>query len=89
MHGPDPRKRAPRGIVAALIGAEAGAGIGLLFAGGRELAPLGLAAAGALAGPLVAMWLRALRLRLFRRVVREQLRGADESPNQAAIDSSA
>jgi uncharacterized integral membrane protein len=74
MEGPDPRRRAPRAIVAALIGAEAGAGIGLLLFGGRELVPLGLAAAGAVVGPAIALWLRAVRLLLFRRAVRKQLR---------------
>jgi hypothetical protein len=74
MHGPDPRRRAPREIVAVLIGAEAGAGIGLLAFGGRELAPLALAAAGALLGPVVAIWLRAVRLMLMRRAMRRHLR---------------
>jgi hypothetical protein len=74
MQGPDPRWRAPREIVAALIGAEAGAGIGLLAFGGRELAPLALAAAGALVAPAIAVWLRAVKLLLFRRAVRRQLR---------------
>ena len=74
MQGPDPRRRAPREIVAALIGAEAGAGIGLLAFGGRELAPLALAAAGALVAPAIAVWLRAVKLLLFRCAVRRQLR---------------
>jgi hypothetical protein len=74
MQGPDPRRRARREIVAALIGAEAGAFIGLLAFGGRELAPLGLAAAGAVAGPAIALWLRGMKLLLFRRAVRRQLR---------------
>jgi uncharacterized protein (DUF697 family) len=82
MQGPDPRRRAPREIVAALIGAEAGAGIGLLAFGGRELAPLALAAAGALVAPAIAVWLRAVKLLLFRRAVRRQLR---EGPPQ--VDS--
>jgi uncharacterized protein (DUF697 family) len=74
MVGPDPRRRARREIVAALIGAEAGAGIGLLVFGGREFAPLVLAGAGALVGPAIAVWLRAMKLLLFRRAVRKQLR---------------
>jgi hypothetical protein len=74
MQGPDPRRRARREIVAALIGAEAGAALGLLAFGGRELAPLALAAAGAVAGPAIAIWLRAVKLLLFRRTVRRQLR---------------
>ena len=74
MEGPDPRRRARREIVAALIGAEAGAAIGLLAFGGRELAPLALAAAGAATGPAIAIWLRAVKLLLFRRTVRRQLR---------------
>ena len=67
MQGPDPRRRARREIVAALIG-------GLLAFGGRELAPLALAAAGAATGPAIAIWLRAVKLLLFRRTVRRQLR---------------
>jgi hypothetical protein len=82
MQGPDPRRRARREVVAALIGAEAGAGIGLLAFGGRELAPLALAAAGALVAPAIAVWLRAVKLLLFRRAVRRQLR---EGPPQ--VDS--
>jgi hypothetical protein len=74
VKGPDPRRRARREIVAAIIGAEAGAGIGLLAFGGRELVPLALAAAGALAGPAIAIWLRAVKRLLFRRAVRRQLR---------------
>jgi hypothetical protein len=82
MEAPDPRRRARREIVAALIGAEAGAGIGLLAFGGRELAPLALVAAGAVVGPAIALWLRAVRVLLFRRAVRRQLR---EEP--ARVDS--
>jgi hypothetical protein len=74
MVGPDPRRRARREIVAALLGAEAGAGIGLLAFGGRELAPLAFAGAGALVGPALALWLRAMKMFLFRRAVRRQLR---------------
>jgi hypothetical protein len=72
MQGPDPRRRARRDIVAAIIGAEAGAGIGLLAVGATPLAPLGLAVAGAAAGAC------AIRLRhaLIRRWLRSQLRAA-------------
>jgi hypothetical protein len=72
MHGPDPRKPVRREIVGALIGAEAGAGVGLLALGGTVLAPLGLAVFGAVAGAAVA----GLRGVLIRRWVREQLRAA-------------
>ena len=43
MQGPDPRKPVRREIVAALIGAEVGAGVGLLALGDTLLAPLGMA----------------------------------------------
>jgi hypothetical protein len=72
MHGPDPRKPVRREIVAALIGAEAGAGLGLLVLGGTLLAPLGLAVFGAVVGAGVA----GLRGVLIRRWLREQLRAA-------------
>jgi hypothetical protein len=70
MKGPDPRKRARREIVAAIIGAEAGAGIGLVAVGGTPLAPLGLAAVGAAVGFVVA----GVRHALIRRWLRSQLR---------------
>jgi hypothetical protein len=70
MHGPDPRKPARREIAAALIGAEVGAGFGLLALGGTLLAPLGLAVLGAAAGAGVA----SLRGVLIRRWLRDQLR---------------
>ncbi|MEA2332024.1 MAG: hypothetical protein QOH58_2162 [Thermoleophilaceae bacterium] len=72
MRVPDPRKRAPRDVVAAIIGAEAGAGIGLLAFGATPLAPLGLAVAGALVG---AGAIRA-RNAMVRRWLRAQLRAA-------------
>lgn len=50
MQGPDPRKRARRDVAGALIGAEAGAGAGLLVLGSVPFAPLGMAALGAAAG---------------------------------------
>jgi hypothetical protein len=70
MQGPDPRRRARREIVAAIIGAEAGAGIGLLVMGATPLAPIGLAAAGAVFGA----GLMSLRHVLIRRWLRSQLR---------------
>jgi hypothetical protein len=72
MRGPDPRKRARREIVAGIIGAEAGAGIGLLVMGGTPLAPIGLAAVGAAFGAGVM----SLRHALIRRWLRSQLRAA-------------
>ncbi len=72
MTGPDPRKPVRREIVAALIGAEVGAGFGLLALGGTLLAPLGMAVFGAVAGAGVAR----LRVLLIRRWLREQLRAA-------------
>jgi hypothetical protein len=72
MHGPDPRRHARREIVAAIIGGEAGAAIGLFAAGATPLAPLGLAVVGAVAGA-GAMSLRHV---LIRRWLRSQLRAA-------------
>jgi hypothetical protein len=72
MQGPDPRRPARREVVAGIIGAEAGAGIGLLAAGATPFAPIGLAAAGALLGA----GLMSVRHALIRRWVRYQLRGA-------------
>jgi hypothetical protein len=66
------RQRAPREAVAAVIGAEAGIGIGLFMVGGAPLAPLALGALGAGigAGAVYA------RNTLVRRWLRGQLRGA-------------
>jgi hypothetical protein len=72
MRGPDPRRRARREIVAGIIGAEAGAGIGLLAMGATPLAPIGLAAVGAVLGAGVM----SLRHLLIRRWLRSQLRAA-------------
>jgi hypothetical protein len=72
MQGPDPRRRARRDVVAAIIGAEAGAGIGLLAFGATLLAPLGLAALGAAAG----VGLVGARHVMIRRWLRSQLRAA-------------
>ena len=71
MQGPDPRRPARREVVGAIIGAEAGAGFGLLVLGGTPLAPLGLAALGAVTG---AAYFK-LRHELMRRWLRSQLRG--------------
>jgi hypothetical protein len=70
MKGPDPRRRARREVVAGIIGAEAGAGIGLVVAGATPLAPLGLAAVGAAVGA----GLMSLRHLMIRRWLRSQLR---------------
>ena len=75
MAGPDPRKPARREIVAALIGAEVGAGAGVLALGVVPLAPLTLAALGAAVGA-GAM---ALRNVLLRHWLRGQLREARQS----------
>jgi hypothetical protein len=78
--GPDPRNNAPRAVVAALIGAEAGAAIGLLFLGSIPLAPLGLAAAGAGAGFVCVAGLGEARRRLVLRGIRQQLRRGRSAP---------
>jgi hypothetical protein len=70
MQGPDPRRRARREVVAGIIGAEAGAGIGLLAMGATPFAPIGLAAVGAVVGAGVM----SLRHLLMRRWLRSQLR---------------
>lgn len=70
MQGPDPRKRARREVVAGIIGAEAGAGIGLLAVGATPFAPIALAAVGAALGA----GLMSLRHLMIRRWVRSQLR---------------
>ena len=60
-------QRAPRAVVGALIGAEVGAAAGLLLVGHVPLAPLGFAAAGALAGPFAAKGAAGLRTLLVGR----------------------
>ena len=70
MQGPDPRRRARREVVAAIIGAEAGAGIGLIVVGATPFAPIGLAVVGAALGA----GLMSLRHVLIRRWLRSQLR---------------
>ena len=66
------RQRAPREMVAAIIGAEAGIGVGLIAVGATPLAPLAFGALGAgiAAGAVYA------RNTLVRRWLRAQLRGA-------------
>jgi hypothetical protein len=72
MQGPDPRRRARREVVGGIIGAEAGAGIGLLAMGTTPYAPIGLAALGALVG----VGVMSLRHVAIRRWLRHQLRAA-------------
>ena len=79
--GPDPTKLAPRPVVAALIGAEAGAAAGLLLLGGTVFAPLGLAAAGAVAGPLALAGVLRVQRGLVRRGIRQQLREGHPAPD--------
>lgn len=79
--GPDPSKYAPRPIVAALIGAEAGVAVGLVMFGGTIFAPLGLAGAGAVAGPLVLAAGTRVRRGLVRRGIRQQLRQGHPAPD--------
>ena len=66
------RKRAPREVVAAIIGAEAGIGVGLLLVGATPLAPLALGALGAGIGAAGVH----MRNTLVRRWLRGQLRGS-------------
>jgi hypothetical protein len=70
MQGPDPRRRARREVVAGIIGAEAGAAIGLIAVGSTPFAPIGLAALGAALGA----GLMSARHVLIRRWLRSQLR---------------
>jgi hypothetical protein len=79
--GPDQTKLAPRPIVAALIGAEAGAAVGLVVLGGTTFAPLGLAVAGAAAGPLALAGIVRVRRGLVRRGIRQQLRQGHPAPD--------
>jgi hypothetical protein len=72
MRVPDPRKRAPREAVAAIIGAEVGIGLGVLMAGGTVLAPIGFGLVGAGLGAATIH----TRNLLVRRWLRAQLRGA-------------
>jgi ABC-type proline/glycine betaine transport system permease subunit len=66
--------RAPREVVAALIGAEVGAAAGLLLFGGLQGMPILLMVAGAALGPLVAIVVRFVRNVFLRRWLRSQLR---------------
>ena len=70
MQGPDPRRRARLEVVAGIIGAEAGAGIGLIAVGSTPFAPIGLAVVGAALGA----GLMSVRHVLIRRWLRSQLR---------------
>ena len=85
MQGQAPNRggRAPRAVVAVLIGAEAGAGIGLLL-GDTPFAPIGLAAAGrpgrAARGGRFARGHR----RVVERGIRHQLRRAHRAPTPGA-----
>jgi hypothetical protein len=79
--GPDQTKLAPRPIVAALIGAEAGAAVGLVVLGGTTFAPLGLAVAGAAAGPFVLAGGASVHRALVRRGIRQQLRQSHPAPD--------
>jgi hypothetical protein len=81
---PDPGRRVRREVIAALAGLEAGAGVGIVVFGGRALAPLVLAACGALTGPLLAVGARRLRLLLFGWRLRAQLRAAAPRPTPGA-----
>jgi glucokinase len=72
MRRPVQRQRAPREAVAAIIGAEAGIGVGLLIVGNAPLAPLALGVAGAAIGAGAVH----MRNTLVRRWLRAQLRGA-------------
>jgi hypothetical protein len=72
MRRPQTRQRTPREVVAAIIGAEAGIGVGLFAVGSSPLAPLMLGAAGAAIGAGVVH----ARNTLVRRWLRAQLRGA-------------
>jgi hypothetical protein len=72
MRVSDPRNKAPREVVAAIIGAEAGIGVGLLVAGGTVLAPLAFGAVGA---GMAAAGVHTRHL-LVRRWLRAQLRAA-------------
>jgi hypothetical protein len=79
--GPDQTKLAPRPIVAALIGAEAGAAVGLVVLGGTTFAPLGLAVGGAAVGALALAGFARVRRGLVRRGIRQQLRQGHPAPD--------
>ena len=79
-----PAQRAPRAVVGALIGAELGAATGLLFMGHVPLAPLGFAAAGAMAGPFAAKGAGSLRTLLVGRWLRAQVRRAHRPAPETA-----
>jgi hypothetical protein len=62
-------------VAAALIGAEAGAAIGLLWFGWTPLMPIAVTLAAAASGPLLVRASRPLRRLLFRHWLRSQLSG--------------
>lgn len=66
------RKRVPREVVGAIIGAEAGIGLGLLAVSATPIAPLAFGALGASIGAGGVY----MRNTLVRRWLRGQLRGA-------------
>jgi hypothetical protein len=82
--GPDQTQLAPRPIVAALIGAEAGAAVGLVVLGGTVFAPLVLAVAGAAVGPLALAGGIRVQRALVRRGIRRQLRDSHTAPDGQA-----
>jgi uncharacterized membrane protein len=73
---PTKQGKVKREVVAGLIGAEAGAGVGLLIFGGLPLVPLAMTAAGAGAGALAVVAMRRMRVLAIRRELRSQLRAA-------------
>jgi hypothetical protein len=62
-------------VAAALIGAEAGAAIGLLWFGWTPLMPIAVTLGTAACGPLLVRASRPLRRLLFRHWLRSQLSG--------------
>ena len=88
------RQRTPREAVAAIIGAEAGIGIGLFMVSGAPLAPLALGALGAGVGAgavyvrntMVRRWLRAELRRPLSSVRAEHLDAQSGSPQAGHAD---
>jgi hypothetical protein len=66
-------------IVAGLIGAEAGAAIGLLIFGGTPFLPIGVTFVATAAGPLVLRTSRPVRQQLFRRWLCAQLHASPQA----------
>lgn len=79
LRDPDERPQLPSlarsDVAATLIGAEAGAAIGLLWFGWTPLMPIAVTLGAAAAGPLVVRASRPVRLLLFRHWLRSQLGG--------------